>query len=75
MIENLNLKIDALMAGEVMSSVQQSIQDLDVKLEKVIVEREMKKVETTDSLKKVAQSSEKKSRLDYDVITKYNKKF
>jgi hypothetical protein len=75
MLENLNLKIDALMGEEEMGKVKQSVDALEVKFEKVIAEKELKSVETVDSLKKVAQSEVGKKRADYDLIKKYNTKF
>lgn len=76
MLENLNLKIDALMGAEVedMKSVKQSLETLETKVEKIAVEKEMKSVETIDDIKKVAQTAVRK-KIDYDVIAKYNKKF
>lgn len=79
MLENLNLKIDALTSSESedMAKVKQSLENFEVKLEKISVESELKSVETIDSKKKIAQSEmeNKKSVLDYNLITKYNKKF
>lgn len=76
MIENLNLKIDALMGSESedMKSVKQSLETLENKVEKISVEKEMKSVETIDDVKRVAQSATKK-KIDYDLIARYNKKF
>jgi hypothetical protein len=76
MIENLNLKIDSLI-GSQMSQVKQSIENLEVKLEKLTVEAEMKLVDTVDSKNKINQSDieNKKRTLDYNLITKMNKKF
>lgn len=77
MIGDLSSKIDSLIGSETedMSKVKQSIEGLEVKLEKISIEKEMKSIETTDSLKKVAQSKNEKARLDYDVMVKLNKKF
>jgi hypothetical protein len=56
------------------NAVQQSkIETIETKLEKVIVEKEMKSVETIDDKKNVELS--RKSKFDYDVVTKLNKKF
>jgi hypothetical protein len=76
MIENLNLKIDALMGAESedMKSVKQSLETLETKVEKIAVEGEMKSVETIDDIKKVAQAVVRK-KIDYDLIARYNKKF
>lgn len=77
MIENLNLKIDALIGAETedLNAVKQSLVGLEEKVEKISVNSEMKSVESIDDLKKVAQESQPKRRLDYDLIRKYNKKF
>lgn len=75
MIENLNLKIDALMAGEVSDEMMSKVEQVETKLEKVLVSIENKKTETVDDLKKVAQSEVKRTKLDHDLIVKYNKKF
>jgi hypothetical protein len=83
MLENISMKLDALI-GEKMSAVEQSITELtekvnenEVKLEKISVENEMKSVETIDDVKKVAQNAvgNKKRHLDYNTITRLNKKF
>jgi hypothetical protein len=73
MLENLNLKIDSLILGENESAGK--VDQIETKLEKLLVDNEMKSIEATDDLKKVAQESHSKRKLDYDLITKYNKKF
>jgi len=73
MLENLNLKIDSLISGENESAGK--VDQIETKLEKLLVDSEMKSIEATDDLKKVAQESHSKRKLDYDLITKYNKKF
>ena len=77
MLENLNLKIDALMGAETedMTAVKQSLESLEEKVAKIEVDSEMKSVDTIDDLKKVAQESQSKRKFDYDTIVKYNKKF
>lgn len=77
MLENLNLKIDALMGTETedMTAVKQSLVVLEEKVEKISIDSEMKSVDTIDDLKKVAQESQSKRKFDYDTIVKYNKKF
>jgi hypothetical protein len=86
MLENISMKLDALI-GEKMSAVEQSIVELnekvtkideiEVKVEKLSVQEEMKSVETIDDVKKVAQNAveNKKRHLDYNMITRLNKKF
>ncbi len=86
MLENISMKLDALI-GEKMSAVEQSITELnekvtkideiEVKVEKLSVQEEMKSVETIDDVKKVAQNAveNKKRHLDYNMITRLNKKF
>lgn len=86
MLENISMKLDTLI-GTNMAAVEQSIvelnektakiDELEVKVEKLSVEGEMKSVETIDDVKKVAQNAteNKKARLDYNIITKLNKKF
>jgi len=76
MLENISMKLDLLM-GEKMSAVQQSVANLEDKIEKMSIDAEMKSVETVDSKKKVAQSGmeNKKAPLDYNLITRLNKKF
>jgi len=83
MLENISMKLDVLM-GEKMSAVEQSITELkekqaetEVKVEKLSVQDEMKSVETIDDVKKVAQNAveNKKRHLDYNIITRMNKKF
>jgi hypothetical protein len=73
MLENLNLKIDNLLEALGLTELKQSIADLDVKLEKVIVSNEMKDVKPVDDVKLSAET--KKARLNYDLILKTNKKF
>lgn len=85
MLDNISMKLDTLI-GTNMAAVEQSIvelnekwakiDELEVKIEKLSAEGEMKSVETIDDVKKVAQNREnKKARLDYNIITKLNKKF
>jgi hypothetical protein len=73
MLENLNLKIEKLLEALGINELKQSIADLDVKLEKVILSNEMKDVKGIDDVKLSAQS--KSGRLNYELITKLNKKF
>ena len=76
MLENISMKLDVLV-GEKMSAVEQSIQNLEVKVEKLSIADEMKSVEPIDDVKKVAQSEigNKKRVLDYNTITSLNKKW
>lgn len=69
MLEALNAKIDAI-GGDVSAKVEQ----MEVKLEKEILEKEIEETETID--KKVEMNATGKRRLlNYELITKYNKKF
>ncbi len=74
MLENISMKLDVLIA-EKLSKIEQSIITLEEKVETNIVKSEMKSVETVDDKRNIAQSIDKKSKLDYDLIRKLNRKF
>lgn len=76
MLENIQLKLDMLIDTK-MAAVEQSVSNLEIKLEKLSVASEMKNIETIDDVKKIAQNEikNKKRVLNYNTITSLNKKF